>query len=242
LFAARAQVPSAAVMNVLIALLLALESPVSPATQPSAVRGHDPWVFRCALDRRPRMVVVALTPGWWLAFDAGRGAIYKVWEGDVLFAGTVYDTRHGPQPEAIGETFFEGEPIRIVKSSGDAAFDVKWQWRGYRIDDGEVWFHIGCIAPDGREITIALTPRVVEQQGRATGIRIGIHVVGLRDDERAELTLINLNRQRVPSGRIAAPRPGGVHRSEPFQPGQRYRAQVRPDDHPFMLDLEIVDR
>ena len=67
-----------------------------------AGRGHAPWVMRGNLDGRPRVLEFALAPGVWAAYDTQQQSLYQVWEGEVLFEGSVYDYRHGPQPISQG--------------------------------------------------------------------------------------------------------------------------------------------
>ncbi len=67
-----------------------------------AGRGHAPWVLRGNLDGRPRVLEFALAPGIWAAYDTERQSLYQVWEGDILFEGSVYDYKHGPQPTSQG--------------------------------------------------------------------------------------------------------------------------------------------
>lgn len=213
-------------MNTVFATVLA-SLILGPTTAPAALRGHDPWVFRCALDQRPRMVVAAVAPGWWIAFDATTGAFHKAWEGEVQFTGTVYDTRHGPQPRSVGEPLFAGEPVRIVGSS-QTALPIRWQWRGYRFVDGEVEFLLAGAMPDGRAIGLAISPRVYRSAERPEGIRLVISPTGLRAGEKAILPLVEVNRARVTAGRL---RDG-----EAFQLGQRFELTIT---EPSTLDLEI---
>jgi hypothetical protein len=70
-----------------------------------ADRPRDPWVFRCVLDKNPRMVVIALHEHLWVAYDTTTCSLYKAWDGDVKFQGAVYDDIHGPQPETRGEVY-----------------------------------------------------------------------------------------------------------------------------------------
>ncbi|MEL7240591.1 MAG: hypothetical protein AAGK78_17165, partial [Planctomycetota bacterium] len=81
-----------------------------------AARGRDPWVFRCTLDGRPRVIVVALGQDLWAAYDATTCNVYKVWSGDINLTGSVYDTRHGPQPKSVGTT------LEVFGGS------AQWQW------------------------------------------------------------------------------------------------------------------
>jgi len=50
-----------------------------------AGRGHAPWVLRGNLDGRPRMLMFALAPGTWAAYDIQGQSLYQVWEGDIQF-------------------------------------------------------------------------------------------------------------------------------------------------------------
>ena len=74
-----------------------LELPLTHRSRP-----HDPWVFRCVLDRRPRMIVAALDRWMWVAYDAATCELYRVWSGGVNFEGSVYTGAHGPQPTTYG--------------------------------------------------------------------------------------------------------------------------------------------
>jgi hypothetical protein len=217
-------------MSVLIlAVLLAC---ADASTQPATPRGHDPWVFRCTLDDKPRMVVAALAPDWWIAFDAQAGAFHKAWVGQVNFTGTVYDTRHGPQPKSIGDALFATEPVRILPAASDSPIDIRWRWRGYRFIDGEVQFELSGAAPDGRELTLTLSPRILGEPDAPSGLRLVAQATGLRSGERAVLTLVDLDRDRVARGRIGA--------AEPFPMGARFEMRFTPADGPAVLDLEVA--
>ncbi|MCB1690535.1 MAG: DUF1080 domain-containing protein [Halioglobus sp.] len=65
-------------------------------------RGHAPWVMRGNLDGRPRVLEFALAPGIWAAYDVQQQSLYQVWQGDILFEGSVYNYKHGPQPVSQG--------------------------------------------------------------------------------------------------------------------------------------------
>jgi hypothetical protein len=173
------------------------------------------------------MVVAAVGPGWWVAFDATSGAIHRAWEGEVQFTGTVYDTRHGPQPRSVGEALFSSEPVRIVGSS-QAGMAINWRWRGYRFVEGEVEFLLVGAMPDGREIGVSISPRVYGPADRPDGIRLVVAATGLRAGEKAILPLVEVNRDRIVAGRLSD--------GEPFQLGRRFELTVTGAT---TLDLEI---
>ncbi len=100
------------------------------------LRGRDPFVFRAVLDERPRMLVLALRPDFWVAYDAERAALYKVWEGGVNFTGAVYDWLHGPQPTSQGRAFSVSpweEPWEIAL--GGRTLPARVRWRGHRLSE-----------------------------------------------------------------------------------------------------------
>ena len=138
------------------------------ATQPSSdaspERGRDPWVFRCVLDRRPRVVVVALSPEMWMAYDATTCNVYKVWRGGMNLTGSVYDTRHGPQPQTEGEslaTFGENDAWAVGR--GDDIKSIEPVWKGYAVD-GEQSVTMHYLLPTesgGAGVSVSETPEAV---------------------------------------------------------------------------------
>lgn len=107
-------------------LALANESPTTaPATAPTT----RPHVFRCVLDGNPRMLVIDFRNGVMAAFDTQKCELVKVWRGDVEFTGTVYDTKHGPQPRSRGEA--------IAKPQLPAG-----RYLGYTVDEAGVTIRI----------------------------------------------------------------------------------------------------
>lgn len=102
-------------------------------------RGHDPWVFRLVLDDRPRMLVAALSPRLWVAYDTQRAALYRVWSGGINLEGAVYNAHHGPQPMSLGPPLLASsirEPWHIVR--GDEDIQPRVRYRGHRFEGGQV--------------------------------------------------------------------------------------------------------
>ncbi len=118
-----------------------IREPEMPVTQ----RPHQPWVFRCVLDRRARTVVVALSNDVWAAWDAETCDLYKVWSGEAAgegkggmkFTGTVYDTRHGPQPQTQGEVFDSFATSSWTVLRDGQPVEATPRWLGHRVDGTE---------------------------------------------------------------------------------------------------------
>ena len=157
--------------------------------EPSA-RGWDPWVLRCVLDRRPRVVVVALSDDLWAAWDAESCALYKVWPGGMNFTGSVYDTRHGPQPQTVGDpldTFGDAEQWQVLGPDG-GSLDVRPIWRGYRVDGTDaVTFTTEFRLPTGDVVTVRETPEVAGPRS----LRRTFDVSGLPDGHALRTYLAN---------------------------------------------------
>ena len=122
-------------------------------------RPRDPWVFRCVLDKQPRMVVIALHEHLWVAYDATTCSLYKAWDGDVMFQGAVYNDVHGPQPESRGDAYVTG-PHHGLLSIKQSDRDLKLTWRGYRYEDEGVALLYDVTLEDGSTVRITERPRV----------------------------------------------------------------------------------
>ncbi|MCP4830240.1 MAG: hypothetical protein GY889_15320, partial [Proteobacteria bacterium] len=99
-----------AVVEILQGHLLGIESPFvtdpSYGRQQVEGRGNAPWVLRSNLDERPRILMFALAPHIWAAYDIQYQSLYQVWRGKVQFDGPAYNQQHGPQPHSEGAWYY----------------------------------------------------------------------------------------------------------------------------------------
>lgn len=129
-------------LRLLLAALCVAQAPFLMAHAPDvaqapSVRPHDPFVLRCALDGRPRVVVVALHEDLWVAYDAPSATLYKAWRGDVDFQGAVYTTEHGPQPRVRGDDYgYADEQSAWSLVRGPDAHPLRPRYDGYRLERG----------------------------------------------------------------------------------------------------------
>lgn len=132
---------------------------------PPPERGRDPWVFRCVLDQKPRMVVIALAQDLWCAYDAQRCSFYAAWKGRVKLQGAVYDSAHGPQPVLEGPRYtsgFEEHAWEVYLGEKLVAADVRWG--GYWMHDGRCTLLYEVSLPDGRHFQVRETPEFVRPE------------------------------------------------------------------------------
>ncbi len=139
---------------------------------PTPERGHDPWVFRSVLDLQPRMVTLALRDSFWVAYDAQRAALYKVWRDGVEFDGPVYTTAHGPQPVSLGDAYLVSphrEPWRVLRDGAEIRPRV--QYRGHRFRAGQATLRYELHLDDGTRIVVTERPEYVEEAGGRHGLQ-----------------------------------------------------------------------
>ncbi|MBL8862843.1 MAG: hypothetical protein JNK02_12660 [Planctomycetes bacterium] len=126
---------------------------------PSSERPRDPFVFRCVLDGRVRMVTLALHDELWAAWDAQTCALYKTWKGGVKFDGAVYTTVHGPTPTTRGEDYQQGlEGGAWFAYQGNAPVEARARWRGYRLEQGACVLQYDIELADGRAVRVEECP------------------------------------------------------------------------------------
>ena len=124
-------------------------------------RPYSPFVFRSVLDKNPRMVTFALTDEIWAAYSTTNCGLYKAWNGNVNFEGTVYNTTHGPQPTTIGNAYMENtvDKIWTLKDGNGTDLNATMDYKGHRfVNDGaEMIYHMNA-AGLGEPIVITEQP------------------------------------------------------------------------------------
>lgn len=135
-------------------------------------RPIEAWVFRSVLDQKPRMVTAALNDEVWVAYDAQRASLYKVWKGGVNFDGAVYTTVHGPQPTSKGYAYYEDKEPEdaewfLINDGKVNRVDV--QYKGHSTLGGEVTFRYHMNAPDGSVVVVRETPEAISR-GNQNGL------------------------------------------------------------------------
>jgi cytochrome c len=197
-------------LSTLVALAVLSPAPLDPAPiAPS--RPRDIWAFRSVLDRRARMLTLALHEDLWVAYDATNCGLYKVWKGGVKFDGAVYTTAHGPQPTSQGELIQAGivdEPVWLylppTRDGSVAARPVRPEFKGYRFRDGGITLQYRFRPEPNREVWIFETPEVRESEDRLV-LERAFRFQGLRRGEGMALRTANPQRGEMFFGGSAGP-------------------------------------
>ncbi|MCW1885253.1 hypothetical protein OKA04_10980 [Luteolibacter flavescens] len=115
----------------LLAALLPLEGRAE-----APVRGRDPWAFRLTLENKTRMLVAALRPDLWVAYNPANGTLHKVWGGGIQFRGKVYD--FGQQNSVTtGTTYHLQKNAFLLSATNEAVLPAGWTATG--ITPGTTW-------------------------------------------------------------------------------------------------------
>ena len=138
----------------------------------SVERARDPWVFRLNLDDRPRMIVLALNEQMWAAYDAQRGALYRLWRDGVHFTGPLFDNINAAQPLSIGEAYMldtsTDSPWRLMR--GDQEEVVKAEYLGYVLKNNVATLRYALPLAGGQQIIIEETPEFVAHESGKVGL------------------------------------------------------------------------
>lgn len=102
----------------------------------SVTRGRDPWAFRMILENKTRILVLALKPDLWAAYNPANGTLHKVWSGGITFQGKVWDYS-AKNSFAQGTTYHLLEDAIILSATSETSIPAGWQGTG--ITTGSAW-------------------------------------------------------------------------------------------------------
>src|SRR5690554_1166004 len=153
----------------LITLLSACKTEVVPEVE----RPMDPWAFRSVLDKRPRMLTLALDSACYVAYDLSRSTLYKAWKGGVTMEGTVYTDKKNVQPTSWGKAYFSDSLDRTVweVETGGMIQRPTVINRGYRFRDGGIELKYALAVPSGDTLQVEERPEFVLGEDGKPGLQ-----------------------------------------------------------------------
>jgi cytochrome c len=117
---------------------------------------RDPWAFRSVLDKKPRMLTLALDTACYAAYDLANCKIYKVWKGGVTLEGAAYTDKKNVQPATWGTAYSDDIEDTWSVNNGDS-FKIKSN--GYRFTpDNEIVINYSLVLPGKDTIKISEKP------------------------------------------------------------------------------------
>lgn len=158
------------IRTLFILLILCLASCQQEGNTPS--RPLDPWVFRSVLDKKPRMLTVALDTACYVAYDLSTSTLYKAWKGGVLVEGAAYTDKKNVQPTSWGTAYLSDSShqfdwIAEVKTRREKPRMVH---KGYSIADNEIYLKYAMILSGGDTIMIQERPEFIRNEAGDPGL------------------------------------------------------------------------
>lgn len=152
-------------------------------------RPLDPWVFRSVLDKKPRMLTLALDTACYVAYDLSTCTLYSAWKGGVLMEGTAYTDKKNVQPTRWG-TDYLGDSARNyqwIAESGGVRIDARILHRGHLFRDHQVYLKYRMLLPPGDTVEIEERPEVVTNAEGRLGLERTYTLSAVPDDIRIYL-------------------------------------------------------
>jgi cytochrome c len=138
----------------------------------SIQRPLDTWAFRSVLDRKPRMLTIALDSECYAAYDLAHCTLYKVWKGGVILEGAVYTNKKNVQPTTWGAAYYENTIEHSkwnVERSGNAdSFHIAS--KGYVFRNNQIHLKFELILSGGDTIYIEERPEFVRSETGKPGL------------------------------------------------------------------------
>jgi len=168
-------------------------------------RPRDPWAFRSVLDKKPRMLTLALDSECYVAYDLAHCTLYKVWKGGVMMEGAAYTNKKNVQPTTWGESYFFDS---LQKFKWVAEFDGKKDSsrivsKGYVFKDNQIYLKFELILSRGDTIHIEERPEFIRSNTGKPGLERLFKISGSPDGLAISLkssdTTFTLNTKKATS-------------------------------------------
>ncbi len=135
-------------------------------------RPLEVWAYRSVLDKRPRMLTLALNKECYIAYDLSLCAPYKVWKGGVVMEGAPYTQKKNVQPTTWGAAYFQdslaGE-LWGVKSGGKDIL-AKITNNGYSFKKNQIYLKYTLVLTSGDSIQVEERPEFVRSGKKTPGL------------------------------------------------------------------------
>jgi cytochrome c len=142
-----------------------------------------PWAFRSVLDKKPRMLTLALDSACYVAYDLEACTLYKVWKGGVLMEGTAYTDKKNVQPTSWGTSYDSGSSdFHWIAEKGGSAAAHRIISKGYYFKDNQINLKYHMILSSGDTIRIEERPEFIRGKNEEPGLERTFTLSGVPDD------------------------------------------------------------
>lgn len=136
-------------------------------------RPLDPWAFRSVLDKKPRMLTLALDTACYVAYDLQRCTLYKAWKGGVLIEGTAYTDKKNVQPTSWGTAYLADSAKHfqwsVHKNGTEAVPSVVY--KGHTFHGSGISLKFGLVLPAGDTLIVDEAPEFIRNSEGEPGLQ-----------------------------------------------------------------------
>jgi cytochrome c len=135
-------------------------------------RPLDVWAFRSVLDKKPRMLTLALNSDFYAAYDLAHCKLYKVWKGGVSMEGAAYTDKKEIQPTSWGTAYFSDSLQSFQWSAqlnGQEVFS-RIMHRGYTFKNNQIYLKYALFLTTKDTIFIEERPEFVQDKTGKPGL------------------------------------------------------------------------
>jgi cytochrome c len=182
--------------------LLMLPAAIRATDKSGINRPLDPWVFRSVLDKKPRMLTLALHPEMYVAYDLTTCTIYKIWKGGVSKDGAAYTDKKTIQPSSWGAAYFLDNQHQFswhVEVGGQNRL-AKIISKGYSFTNNQITLNYALILEPADTAWVAERPEFVTDRTGKPGLERVFYVKNLPAKAVVKLTSATKEIVLKPSG------------------------------------------
>ena len=132
-------------------------------------RPQEPWAFRSVLDRKPRMLTLALDTTFYASYDLASCSLYKVWKGGVLMEGTAYTDKKNVQPTSWGTDYISDSTMKWTAERDGANLLTKMLYKGYYFQDNQIHLQYRMVLSSGDTVHIEERPEAIRNEDGTPG-------------------------------------------------------------------------
>ena len=133
-------------------------------------RPLEPWAFRSVLDKKPRMLTLALDSACYVAYDLSTCTLYKAWKGGVLMEGAAYSDKKNVQPTSWGTAYLADSSVHWIAEKDGEKQASRMVHKGHVFRNGQVHLKYWMILSSGDTIRIEERPEFIRNEHGDPGL------------------------------------------------------------------------
>ncbi|NBB18430.1 c-type cytochrome [Runella sp. CRIBMP] len=143
-----------------------------PSPKEDIQRPWEVWAIRSVLDKKPRMLTLALDKECYAAYDLVKGKLYKVWKGGITLEGAAYTNKKDIQPGSWGTAYMcdslPASPWHVSIRGNDEPARVLY--KGYAFKNQQIYLHFALVLSSKDTVLVTERPEFVRNTAGKPGL------------------------------------------------------------------------